>query len=63
VVAALAARKRATPEDLDGYREGYAAHMALVAWLQNQDDGTESINQAEMRRAAQAWAFTVLTGD
>jgi hypothetical protein len=63
VVSALMARKRATTDDLEGHKEGYAAHMALVAWLQNQDDGTETVNQAEMRRAAQAWAFTVLTSD
>ena len=61
VASALLTRRRATPEDLDNFREGYAAHMAFVAWLQNQEEKTESINQSEMRRAAQAWVFTTLT--
>ena len=63
MIAALMARHRADPAQLDAYKEGYCAHMAFLAWLQNQQEQTTEINQAEMRRAAQAWTFTTLTSE
>ncbi len=63
MISALMARHRAHPEELDAYKEGYCAHMAFLAWLQNQEEKTEVISQNEMRRAAQAWTFTTLTSE
>lgn len=60
VLAALLARRNTTEENLENFKEGYCATMALLAWLQNQEERNEDINQAEMRRAAQAWIFTAL---
>ena len=61
VVAALMGRRNTTEENLENFKEGYCATMALLAWLQNQEERKEDINQAEMRRAAQAWIFTALS--
>jgi len=63
VVAALLARRDTSEENLENFKEGYCATMALLAWLQNQEERKEDINQAEMRRAAQAWIFTALSVD
>jgi hypothetical protein len=61
-VSALMAKHRANPDELEAHKENYCAHMAFLAWLQNQEEKTE-VNQAEMRRAVQAWTFTTLSAD
>jgi hypothetical protein len=55
----LMARPRTDDEAIDEFKDGFAAHMALLAWLQyTQRNG--DVQQDELQRAATAWVFSNL---
>jgi hypothetical protein len=56
---ALLARPKTGPSEIEEYKDGFATHMALLAWLQfSQQQG--EVSQPELQRAATAWLFSNL---
>jgi hypothetical protein len=55
----LMARPRTDDEAIDEFKDGFAAHMALLAWLQHSQKNGD-VQQDELQRAAMAWVFSNL---
>lgn len=56
---AIMARPRTDDDAIDEFKDGFAAHMALLAWLQYSQKNREVV-QDELQRAATAWVFSNL---
>jgi hypothetical protein len=56
---ALMARPRTDDDAIDNFKDDFAAHMALLAWLQHSQKNGD-VQQDELQRAAMAWVFSTL---
>ena len=55
----LIARPRTDEDAINEHKDGFAAHMALLAWLQYSEKNGD-VQQDELQRAATAWVFSNL---